>query len=199
VSRLALALALIAGSGCEELGNLGNPPGGIYGPSGGAQQGDLVGEVQRVDTRLQQIELRTQDGRTAVVGYDSRTRVTYRGEEYSVADLEPGDLVGMEIQQNSRGNYYTNLIRVRQSVQERGGTSAPRAPVQQLEGTVGKVDYERGFFELRDPYSGTVVVSLPYNPRRSIADRFRQIRSGDNVRVEGRFLNRDRFELEEFL
>jgi len=35
--------------------------------------------------------------------------------------------------------------------------------------------------------------------RRSDVDRFRAIRSGDYVRVEGRFLDRERFELDSFL
>jgi hypothetical protein len=43
-----------------------------------------------------------------------------------------------------------------------------------------------------------VVVSLPYNAPRAISDRLNRLREGDYVRMEGRFLNRERFELEAF-
>ncbi len=195
--RVALALSLIAASGCDQMGGLGNPPGSIYGP-GGQEQTELEGEVQRVDTRSQQIEVRTQDARTRRVGYSSATRVIYRQQDYSVDNLEPGDVVSMRVEQDRYGSYSTDLIRVRQSVQERGGIVSPGSRVERLEGEVGRVDYQRGFFELKDRSSGNVVVSLPYNPPGSIVDRFRQLRSGDYVRVEGRLLNQDRFELEAF-
>jgi len=32
-----------------------------------------------------------------------------------------------------------------------------------------------------------------------VADRFNRLREGDYVRIEGRFVNQDRFELESFL
>ena len=44
-----------------------------------------------------------------------------------------------------------------------------------------------------------VIVSLSDNARRSDVDHFRALRSGDYVRAEGRFLNRERFELDSFL
>jgi hypothetical protein len=44
-----------------------------------------------------------------------------------------------------------------------------------------------------------VVVSLPSNAPRSVGDRFNRLREGDHVRIEGQFLNQDRFELESFL
>src|SRR3990172_1051970 len=44
-----------------------------------------------------------------------------------------------------------------------------------------------------------VIVSLPYKDRRADVDRFRALRVGDYVKVEGRFLDRDRFDLEGFL
>ena len=44
-----------------------------------------------------------------------------------------------------------------------------------------------------------MVVSLPYNAPRGISDRLDRLREGDYVRMEGRFLNRERFELENFV
>ncbi len=192
-----LLLALTAAGGCEEMGGLGSAPSGGYGYGG--QPPELEGEIQRVDPRSEQIELQTRDARTRTVRYSSRTRVTYGGQDYSVDDLDPGDIVTMRVQLDSAGNTYADLIVVRQPVQERGGIVTPGPQTQRLEGEVGRVDYQRGFFELRDRNRGTVTVSLPYNPPRSVIDRFQELRSGDYVRVEGRFLNQDRFELEEFL
>ena len=194
---IALALGLIAAAGCDQMGSLGNPSGSIYGP-GDRDQTELEGEVQRVDTRAQQIEVRTQDGRTRRIDYSSATRVIYRQQDYSVDNLEPGDVVSMRVEQDRYGSYRTDLIRVRQPVQERGGIVSPGSRVERLEGEVGRIDYQRGSFEVRDRSSGTVVVSLPYNPPGSVVDRFRQLRRGDYVSVEGRFLNQDRFELEAF-
>jgi hypothetical protein len=195
--RVALALSLTAASGCDQMGGLGNPPGSIYGP-GDRDQTELEDEVQRVDTRSRQIEVRTQDGRTRRVGYTSATQVIYRQQDYSVDNLEPGDVVSMRVEQDRYGSYSTDLIRVRQPVQERGGIVSPGSRVERLEGEVGRIDYQRGSFELRDRSSGNVVVSLPYNPPGSVVDRFQQLRRGDYVTVEGRFLNQDRFELEAF-
>jgi hypothetical protein len=64
---------------------------------------------------------------------------------------------------------------------------------------VEQVDFQRNSFEMRDQFRERVLVSLRYNARRSDVDRFRKLRSGDYVRVEGRFLDRERFELDGFL
>ncbi len=194
---LVLLLALAAAGGCDEMGSLGSPPpGGVYEPAG--QEAELEGEIQRVDPRSQEIELQTRDARTRTVRYSSRTRVSYRGQDYSVDDLDPGDIVTMRVQLDRSGNTYADLVIVRQPVQERGGIVTPGSQTERLEGEVGRVDSQRGFFELRDRYRGTVTVSLPYNPSRYVAERFQTLRSGDYVRVEGRFLNQERFELEGF-
>jgi len=41
-------------------------------------------------------------------------------------------------------------------------------------------------------------VSLPYNARSSDVNRFRNLRSGDNVRIYGVYLNNSRVELRQF-
>ena len=103
-------------SGCSELGQIGFP--GDYGNWGGS---DLVGEVRDVDTRARQIELSTDAGRKFLVKYDNNTRVFYRQRDYAVANLEPGDYVAVRAQQDRDGRYFTDLITVKESVQERGG------------------------------------------------------------------------------
>jgi hypothetical protein len=61
------------------------------------------------------------------------------------------------------------------------------------------VNFQQSSFELSDQSRQSFFVSLPNNARRSDVDRFRALRAGDYVRVEGRFTSRDRFELESFL
>jgi hypothetical protein len=193
--------SLLVLSGCTELGQIGFP--GDYGNWGGS---DLVGEVRDVDTRARQIELSTDAGRKFLVRYDNDTRVSYRQRDYAVANLEPGDYVTMRAQQDRDGRYFTDLITVKESVQERGGgyggNSSGRGSVgslEKLEGRVEHVDPRRGTLEIRDRNNRLVVVSLPYNAPRAISDRLNRLREGDYVRMEGRFLNRDRFELENFV
>jgi hypothetical protein len=184
-------------TGCSELGQIGFP--GDYGHWGGS---DLVGEVRYIDTRAQQIELSTDAGRKFLVKYDNNTRVTYRQRDYAVANLETGDYVAVRAQQDRDGRYFTDLITVRESVQERGGYGTGGGNVgrlDKLEGRVEYVDSRRGTFEIRDRSNRLVVVSLPYDAPRVISDRFKRLREGDYVRVEGRFINLERFELENFV
>ena len=186
-------------SGCSELGQIGFPV--DYGNWSGS---DLVGEVRDVDTRARQIELTTDAGRKFLVRYDNNTRVSYRQHDYAVANLEPGDYVAMRAQQDRDGRYFTDLVTVKESVQERGGYSGSSSGsgnverLEKLEGRVESVDSRRGTLEIRDRNNQLVVVSLPYNAPRAISDRLNRLREGDYVRMEGRFLNRERFELEAF-
>jgi hypothetical protein len=185
-------------AGCAELGQLGNL--GDYGNWGGSE---LAGEVRAIDTRARQIDLSTDNGRRFLVRYDNNTRVSYRQRDYAVADLEPGDYIAARAQQDRDGRYFTDLITVKESVQERGGYGGGGggnvARLERLEGRVEYVDSRRGTFEIRDRSNRLVVVSLPYDAPRAISDRFKRLREGDYVRVEGRFLNRERFELENFV
>ena len=148
---------------------------------------------------------RSDAGRKFLVRYDNNTRVSYRERDYAVTNLEPGDYVAMRAQQDRDGRYSTDLITVKESVQERGGYSGSSSGsgnvggLDKLEGRVESVDSRRGTLEIRDRSNRLVVVSLPYNAPRAISDRLNRLREGDYVRMEGRFLNRDRFELENFV
>lgn len=168
-------IPLLVLAGCHELGHMDGPGG--YGTSGS----DLLGEVRYVDTRDRQIEIRTEGGRSWNVRYDGRTRVSYRQRDYEVSNLEPGDYVAMRTTEDRDGRLYADLITVRESVQDRGGYG------------------RRGRFEVRDWRNRLVVVTLPYNAPRSVSDRFNRLRRGDYVRVEGRFVTEERFELESFV
>jgi hypothetical protein len=196
-SGLTLALALTVSAGCSDNIALVGRPGLELGPD------EFVAEVERLDTSSREIHLRPNDSRTRVVGYSAAARAVYRGREYPVTQLETGDIVAMQLKQDSRGNPYTDLIRVQESIrdrnQSRGETARPGTGVQTVDGRVEQVDLQRSSFEMRGQSRERVFVSLPSNARRSDVDRFRTLRAGDYVRVEGRFLDRDRFELETFL
>jgi len=191
-----LAFVLLALAGCHELGHVDGL--GDYGTIGGS---DIVGEVRYVDARAREIEVRTEAGRTVNVRYDNRTRVTFRQKDYSVSNLEPGDYVAMRAQQDRDGRLFTDLVTVRESAQDRGGSGGRIGRpdrLERFEGTVERVDARRGTFEVRDR-GRLVVVSVAFNAPRSVMERFNRLRQGDVVRIEGRFSNQDRFDLENFL
>ncbi len=187
-----LVFAVLALAGCDELGQLDRP--GDYGSSA---RNDLIGEVRRVDSRNRQIELRSDSGRNLQVRYDSSTRVVYRQRDYAVSNLEPGDYVAVQAQEGRDGQYYADYIAVREAAQDRGGRGR-LGRLDTLEGRIEYVDSRRGSFQVRDR-GRVVLVTLPYSAPRSVSDRFNRLREGDFVRVEGRYINDDRFELEAFL
>lgn len=193
---LTLAAALTAVAGCSDnVALMGRPALQL-------DQEELFAEIDRVDASSREIHLRPNDSRKRVIGYSADTRVLYRGREYTVAQLESGDKVSLQLRQDARGNSYTDVVRVHESVRDRnldrGAADHPAAVKQTVGGRVEHVDFQRSSFELSDQSRQSVVVSLPNNARRSDLDRFRALRAGDFVRVEGRFTSRDRFELESF-
>ena len=203
-SGLALALALTAIAGCSDnVALVGRPTLELGRPTLELGQDEFVAEVERLDTSSREIHLRPNDSRTRVVGYSNEARVMSRGREYPVTQLEAGDIVAMRLRQDSRGNSYTDLIRVQESIQDRnqrrGDVASPGRGIQTLDGRVEQLDFQRSSFEIRGQSRERVIVSLSDNARRSDVDRFRALRSGDYVRLEGRFLDRERFELDSFL
>ena len=194
---LTLAMAVTVTAGCmENIALIGRPT---------LEEGrdDVVGEVVRLDRSSREIHLRATDNRTRVVGYSADAQVLYRGREYSLTQIESGDVVAMQVKQDSRGNSYTDLIRVQESVQDRyqsrSGSTSPGSRIETLDGRVEQLDFPRRSFGIRDQSRERIIVSLPSNAQRSDVDRFRALRDGDYVRIEGRFLDRDRFELDRFL
>ncbi len=187
-----LLLASLALTGCHELGHVDGL--GDYGSSN-----DIVGEVQRVDTRAREIEIRTDSGRTSIVRYENNTQVVYRQRNYSVDNLERGDYVAARVQRDRDGRDFTDSITVRESVQDRGYSGGGRERLDRAEGRVENVDARRGTFEIRDQRNRLIVVSVAFNAPRAVTDQFNRLRNGDYVRIEGRSVNADRFELENFL
>ena len=120
---LTVALATMPACSGNSLGNLGNILGGVLGgpQSGSAQQGEVLAEVQSVDTGQQAIYIRTEQGESGAVLFDRNTVVVYRQQQYPVTALERGDVVAMQLQRVDQQRLYTPRIDVRQSVQERTG------------------------------------------------------------------------------
>jgi hypothetical protein len=196
-SCVVVGLALTVSVGCSDnIALVGRPTLQL-------DQDEIFAEIVRVDTSSREIHLRPEDSRNRVVGYSADARVLYRGREYAIAQLERGDKVSMQLKKDTRGNSFTDLVRVQESIrdrdQSRGDTSRAGTGIQTMDGRVERVDFQRSSFEIRDQSRESVIVSLSDNARRSDVDHFRALRSGDYVRVEGRFTSNDRFELESFL
>lgn len=105
----------------------------------------------------------------------------------------------MQVNQDARGNYYTDLIRVPESIQDRNqsrrGVTSPGSNIHTLDRRVEQFDFSRRSFEIRDQSRERIIVSLPSNAERSEVDHFQELRDSDYVRVEGRFIDRQRSEL----
>lgn len=189
LGRTIALSAAVALAGCAQTGSLGDILGGVL----NAPSQTLSGTIQDVDTRTQQILVRTSDNQTVAVSYDERTDVVYQQQNYPVTALEAGDQVNLRLAETSNGRYYTDRIDVTASG---GGTSS--GDVQLVQGTVRNIDYTNGAFTLATSNQGTLTVTLPYNPRSSDVDRFRSLRSGDYVRLYGTYLSSTRVELRQF-
>lgn len=211
------AAAVVTLSGCAgtNLGQLGDILGGAMGGMGGQgqqQNGQVLAEVQGIDQNRQVIQLRTEQGQTGNVLYDQRTVVVYQNQQYPATALERGDVAYFQLQQTQQGATYAARIDVQQSVQERTGQQSGNTgtygntgsgtygnqQVMQLYGTVGRIDHNQGWFELRTQ-NGTATVTLPYNAGDATTDYFRRLRTGQTVRLEGTNLGNGRVELYRFM
>jgi hypothetical protein len=193
---LALGTLLIGVPGCmENIALFPRPPL----PEG---QPDVVGSVERVDVGARRLYLRPNGGERRVVVYSRDAQVFYRGRVYPVTRVVPGDVVAMQMKQDTRGEPYVDLIRIQEeSVSERvereDFTAAPR--IERLAGTVESINRRDDSFELNNRPGKIVSVALSENVRDSDRERFRTLRSGDHVRIEGKYASYDRFEMLSFL
>lgn len=191
----AASLLLLAGAACSNNSSLGDILGGVLGGGGNSQ---VTGTIAGVNTRLQQIGVQQSNGQTVTLNYDNNTRVTYQNQNYPVTSLEFGDQVTARVtnSSNTSSGYYTDLIQVNRSVSNNGsGTSGN---VQTFEGNVRNIDRTNGLFTVSGGNSGTVTVSMPYNPRQADLTKFNSLRTGDFVRLYGILLNNSRVELRQF-
>jgi hypothetical protein len=205
----------VAITGCSQLGSLGqlgNVLGGVMGAGSGS--GEVAGTVRYVDTQRQMLQITTSNGQTGNVYFDNRTQVVYQNQNYNVTALEQGDQVQLRLQQDQQGNYYTDYIMVTRSVQDSnggynnggynngtyngGGYSTGTNGYVQAEGRVTWLDFQRGQFGLATTNRGTLTVVMPYNSNATDANRFRNLRQNDYVRVEGQMVNNGTVQLQRF-
>jgi hypothetical protein len=193
---LALGTLLMGVPGCME--NIALFPRPLL-PDG---QLDVVGLVERVDLDARQLYVRPNSGPRRVVVYSRDAQVFYRGREYPVTRLVPGDAVAMQIKPDTRGEPYVDLIRIQEeTVSDRGRredlTTARR--IERLAGTVESINRRNDSFELNNRPGQIVSVDLSEYVRDSDKERFRTLRTGDRVRIEGKYVGSDRFEMLSFL
>jgi tRNA(Ile2) C34 agmatinyltransferase TiaS len=190
LTRILVLSAAVGLSGCAQAGSLGEILGGVLNAPGQT----VSGTIQGVDTRAQQIVVRTTDNQTVAISYDDRTAVVYQQQNYPVTALESGDEVNLRISSTGNGQYYTDRVDVTASAT----SNSNGGDVQTLQGTVRQVDYSNGAFTIATSNQGVLTVTLPYNPRSQDADRFRSLRSGDYVRFYGTYLSNNRVQLRQF-
>lgn len=188
----AAALMLVSVGACA--GQLGNVLGSVLG-GGNAQSGQLSGTIRGVDSRSQQISIQS-GGQTVPVSYDNQTQVVYQNQNYSPTSLEYGDRVTARIQA-SGNSYYTDYVQVDQSVNG-ASTGTVSGNVQLLQGTVRQVDRRNGLFTIDMNNYNTLTVTLPYNVSSNDLNRFNNLRSGEQVRFYGTFVNNAQIQLRNF-
>ena len=71
--------------------------------------------------------------------------------------------------------------------------------MDRTEGRIEYVDQRRGTFELRDQRNRLIIVSVAFNAPGPVIDQFNRLRNGDYVRIEGKSVSSDRFELANFM
>ena len=194
-SLLALGMLLISIPGCmENIALIGRP-------TIEEGQNDVVGEVERVDVSGRRIYLRPNKSDRRVVALSLDAQVLDRGREYPLGRLKPGDVVAMQVKRDSRGDSYADLIRIQESPasQRRGDVLSSVPRIETLAGRVVSVNRRDNSFELDDQSGPPVSVRLSEYVRDSDRDRLRTLRAGDHVRIEGKFTQRDRFEILSFL
>ncbi|MGH7768303.1 MAG: hypothetical protein ACREQP_12670 [Candidatus Binatia bacterium] len=208
---LALAIGLMIFAGCAP--ELARRPTLDEARSGQRPQegdstlrpGEIRAEVAQIDPARREIRVITDDGRRDIVPFDpAYTRVVYHGFDYPATALEAGDIIALT--PPPRTSPYVDTIRLQVPVQARAASpsiarSAPPPPRPEvIEGTVERIDYDRGVFDVRPRSGGRMVtVTLPYNARGADVDNFRRLRRGDYVRIEGEFVSPDSAQLMAFL
>ncbi len=193
-------LAFLSAGACANAGAIGDVLGGVLG-GGQAQSGQVAGTIAGVNTQSQQIGLTTTDGQTVGLLFDGNTKVVYQNQLYPVTALERGDEVVMRVQTTQDGGYYTDSVFVTRSVTSggsSGGSAGGSANVQALQGTVRQIDRTNGLFALETGNGVMLTVSMPYNVSTADANKFRNLRTGEHVRIYGVYLNNSRVELRQF-
>lgn len=164
---------------------------------------EVEGEVVRVERLPNLIVLSSRDRGTLRIAYSADTPVYFRGQQYAVSNLEPGDEVRAEVREDAGGGLRTDYVVVTRSVQERegrtGGVGGERpGEVETFTGRVDRVERERGRFTVSTETRGTVTVLMPYQPLTGDQQTFERLRSGQRVRFDAEWLGEGRVALVRF-
>lgn len=183
-SLIPFALLLAAAVGC---GGIGLPGGGGGTTTPPDAEQEISGEVSWVDPDDRELEVQHRTGRV-VARFDADTRVYYQGREYRPENLEPGDVVRMQVVGSGYQNVYARRIDVVESVQSRDDRYDPDDEYadRHLSGEVERVDTSRREV-LIETSTGDRVVA--YDDRTRVLYQGKQYRPenlerGDVVRVE---------------
>jgi hypothetical protein len=111
----ALGLALTASVGCSDhnIALVGRET--LPARASRPVRSEIVGTVERVDTASNESYLRSTPGHPGLVSYSTETRVMFLGQVYPVSQLQIGDVVAMQMENDARGNPHTHMIRLQES------------------------------------------------------------------------------------
>jgi len=108
---------------------------------------EIFAEIVRVDPGSREIYLRPDDGRDRVVNYSADARAIYRGQAYPITQLTSGDKVSMQLQQDSRGKFITDVVRVHERSLESNlemnwnlGATQPETTLQKVHGGIPQLN-----------------------------------------------------------
>jgi hypothetical protein len=179
-----VVLAVSVLYGCEHVALIGRPT--LEGRGGPRQ---VTATVNGIDHGLREIYLRAASDQHYVVNYTADTRVLADGREYGARGLKLGDRVRVALREGDDKRLYAEEIRV--------DSAAAPGPigVSAVEGTVESILPERGVLELRVLSGDLLTIYVPESANEATRSRFRRIRVGDYVRLEGERLGEHRLEL----
>lgn len=107
---------------CAQLGSMTDILGSVLGSgTQQQQQAQIDAQIQQVDVNGQRLHVRTPQGQSGSVRFDSQTLVVYNQRQYPVQALEPGDVVLMQVHQTSQNELYASRIDVTQPTHQQGG------------------------------------------------------------------------------
>jgi len=187
-TKLTLLVALMTGlvSGCENIALM--PRATIDAPDAPRS---ITATVNGIDTRLQEVYLRTANNQHYVVNYTNETRVLDRGREQALSKISSGDEVRVDVRQGTDRRLYADQI----TLLSAGGAAAG---IRTVQGTVERVFPERGVLELRLVNGELLTVYVPESSSQATRSRLARVREGDVVSIEGERLGDNRMELVAF-
>jgi len=137
VIGVAFGTALTVCAGCS--GNIAL----VGRPTLQLDQEEIFAEIVRIDTGSREIYLRPDDGLDRVINYSADAHVIYRGQAYPITQLASGDKVSMQLQQDARGKFFTDVVRVHERSLESNlemnwniGATQPETTLQKVHGAI---------------------------------------------------------------